>query len=192
MPRRKRCIPGNALPHHATWRRRTRNLLLRRGSAHLSRSAPTQHRRCRCASVHLIAVPERTDSLSILLRPVHGRYAQYYNAHSERTGHLWQNRLFACLLGPGHLWTALAYVERNPLRARLVRRSEEYIWSSAPAHVTGGDGARLLDMEWLFDPFPQAGPFPPDQDDTGLLSLGSLALRDGQQFLKIHVILVAA
>jgi putative transposase len=98
--------------------------------------------------VHLIAVPARTDSLSILLRRVHGRYAQYYNARAERTGHLWQNRFFACALGPSHLWTALAYVERNPLRAGLVRRSEEYAWSSAPAHVAGGDGTGLLDMDW--------------------------------------------
>ncbi len=36
--------------------------------------------------VHLIAVPERADSLSVLMRRVHGRYAQYYNAHAERTG----------------------------------------------------------------------------------------------------------
>ena len=42
----------------------------------------------------------------------------------------------------------------------------------------------------LFDPFPQAGP--PSQGDMVLLSLGSLALRDGQQFLKIHAIFVAA
>jgi REP element-mobilizing transposase RayT len=39
--------------------------------------------------VHLIAVPEREDSLAVLLRRVHGRYAQYYNIRSGRTGHLW-------------------------------------------------------------------------------------------------------
>ena len=50
--------------------------------------------------VHLIAVPAREDSLSVLLRRVHGRYAQYYNALSGRSGHLWQNRFFACVLGP--------------------------------------------------------------------------------------------
>ena len=35
--------------------------------------------------VHLIAVPERLDSLAVLLRRVHGRYAQYYNTRSART-----------------------------------------------------------------------------------------------------------
>jgi putative transposase len=41
--------------------------------------------------VHLLPLPAREDSLSIMLRRVHGRYAQYYNARSGRTGHLWQN-----------------------------------------------------------------------------------------------------
>jgi putative transposase len=51
--------------------------------------------------VHLIAVPERQDSLAVLLRRVHGHYAQYYNIRHARTGHLWQNRYFACVL---HAW----------------------------------------------------------------------------------------
>ena len=33
-----------------------------------------------------------------------------------------------------YLWAALRYVERNPVRARLVRRAENYRWSSAAAH----------------------------------------------------------
>ena len=98
--------------------------------------------------LHLIAVPGRPDSMSVLMRRVQGRYAQYYNAHSRRSGHLWQNRFFGCMLGPSHLWTAIAYVELNPVRARLVTRAEDYPWSSAAAHVTGGDGAGLLDREW--------------------------------------------
>jgi putative transposase len=55
--------------------------------------------------VHLIAEPEREDSLAMLLRRVHGRYAQYYNARVGRSGHLWQNRFFACVLSESHLWT---------------------------------------------------------------------------------------
>jgi len=53
--------------------------------------------------VHLVAVPKREDSLATLLRRVQGRYAQYYNARTGRTGHLWQNRYFACALGPTHV-----------------------------------------------------------------------------------------
>lgn len=65
----------------------------------------------------------------------------------DATDNLWQNRFFACMVGPDHLWAAITYVERNPVRARIVRRAEDYRWSSAIAHVTGGDGRRLPDME---------------------------------------------
>jgi len=98
--------------------------------------------------VHLVAVPEQESSLSILFRRLHGRYAQYYNARWGRTGHLWQNRFFACVLGPSHLWAALAYVERNPVRAGIVQEAAEYRWSSAAAHITGEDKDSVLDMQW--------------------------------------------
>ena len=98
--------------------------------------------------VHLIAIPGREDSLAVLLRRVHGRYAQYYNARSGRTGHLWQNRFFACGLSTSHLWKALAYVDRNPVRAGLVTRVSEYRWSSATAHLAEADEFQLLDMQW--------------------------------------------
>ena len=82
------------------------------------------------------------------MRRVHGPYAQYYNARAARTGHLWQNRFFGCMLASSHPWSALTFVERNPLRARMVRRAEDFVWSKAIAHVTGGDGSGILDMDW--------------------------------------------
>jgi putative transposase len=98
--------------------------------------------------LHLVAVPAREDSMSVLVRRVHSRYAQYFNSRAGRTGHLWQNRFYGCMLAASHLWTAISYVERNPIRARMVRRAEDYQWSSAVAHLTGGDASGLLDMDW--------------------------------------------
>jgi REP element-mobilizing transposase RayT len=94
--------------------------------------------------VHLVAVPQQATSLSVLFRRLHGRYAQYYNAR----WHLWQNRFFVCALGPEHLWRALAYVERNPVRAGMVGEAAEYRWSSAAAHLSGEDPDGVLDLEW--------------------------------------------
>ena len=98
--------------------------------------------------LHLIAVPAQEDSLAVLLRRVHGRYAQYYNIRTGRTGHLWQNRYFACALDADHLWTALAYTERNPVRAGMVLNAGEYRWSSAAAHLAGPDEFGVLDLDW--------------------------------------------
>jgi putative transposase len=57
--------------------------------------------------IHVIVIPERPDSLAILFRRVHGRYAQYINTRRGRSGHLWQGRFYSCPLDGAHLATAL-------------------------------------------------------------------------------------
>lgn len=96
--------------------------------------------------IHLVVVPETPSDLAEVMQRVHGRYAQYLNARRDRCGHVWQNRYSSCPLGPGHLWTALRYVELNPVRARMVRGAREYEWSSAEAHLSGQDRFRIADM----------------------------------------------
>jgi putative transposase len=86
--------------------------------------------------IHLIATPRREDSLARALGRAHYLYTNYVNRLHGRAGHLWQNRFFSAALDDGHLWTALAYVERNPVRAGLVRKAWEYEWSSAAAHCS--------------------------------------------------------
>jgi putative transposase len=136
MPRNARCIKPE-LSYHVTQRgtdcqttfhsRQDRQVyldLLRanlpdRGVRILGYCLMTNH-------VHLVAIPGHSDSLATLFRRVHGRYAQYFNARRHRTGHLWQNRFFSCALSQSHLWTALRYVEMNPVRASLVASPAEY------------------------------------------------------------------
>ena len=85
--------------------------------------------------IHLVAVPEQERSLALAMQRTHGRYAQYLNARRQRCGHLWQNRYFSCPLEGNHLWTALRYVEHNPVRAGIVDQPWRYRWSSTAAHL---------------------------------------------------------
>jgi putative transposase len=95
--------------------------------------------------VHLVVVPEREGSLRTALRNAHGRYAAYLNARQASSGHVWQGRYYSCPLGEDHLWAALRYTERNPVRAGMVEDAAEFPWSSARIHVGGGwDG--LVDV----------------------------------------------
>ena len=96
--------------------------------------------------VHLVAIPDEPQALAVALRRAHGRYAHYLNARRDRSGHLWQNRFFSCALDHKHLFVALSYVERNPVRALLVEAPEQFRWSSAEAHLGGEDPRGLLDM----------------------------------------------
>lgn len=84
--------------------------------------------------VHLVAVPKTADSLSGALKPVHLRYAQHINWSRNISGLLWRGRFFSCPLDDKHFWAAVRYVERNPVRAGLAERAEDYLWSSAAGH----------------------------------------------------------
>jgi putative transposase len=97
--------------------------------------------------VHLVAVPTREESLAKGFGRANFRYAQHVNRLHARSGHLWQNRFYSCALEGRHFWQAMQYVERNPVRAKMVRRAADYPWSSAAAHCgQAGDPAGLLDL----------------------------------------------
>ena len=97
--------------------------------------------------VHLLATPGRDDSLAKAIGRTHYLYSQYINTRHGRSGHLWQNRFFSCALDDEHLWTALAYIERNPVRTKAVRFAWEYTWSSAGPHTGSLENDTLLDLE---------------------------------------------
>ena len=97
--------------------------------------------------VHVIGTPKKEESLARAMGRTNFLYAQYVNRLHGRSGHLWQNRFYSCMLDEEHFWQALLYVEQNPVRAGLVKKPWEYAWSSAAAHcgLTPDDG--LLDLD---------------------------------------------
>ena len=101
--------------------------------------------------IHLVVVPEREDSLGPALRDAHTVYALYFNTRTELSGHVWQGRFHSCPMDESHLWAAVRYVERNPVRAGLAERAEKYPWSSAAAHC------RLRHDALLSQDFPHEG-----------------------------------
>lgn len=84
--------------------------------------------------IHLIALPKTEAGLQSVLKPLHMRYAQRFNRQRDWQGHVWQGRYFSSALDEHYLWNAIRYVERNPVRAKMVSRAENYAWSSAAAH----------------------------------------------------------
>jgi len=96
--------------------------------------------------VHLIVTPKSEPSLAKALGRAHFRYSQYVNRLHGRSGHLWQNRFYSCALDEEHYWAAAAYIEQNPVRARIVRCPWRYPWSSAAVHCRlAEDSMELLD-----------------------------------------------
>lgn len=93
--------------------------------------------------LHLIAVPSTEEGLQQMLKPLHMRYAQRFNRTRGWKGHVWQGRYFSSALDDDYLWVAIRYVERNPVRAKMVRKAENYRWSSAGGHCGLGQDELL-------------------------------------------------
>ncbi len=85
--------------------------------------------------VHLIALPKTPDSLREAIGNATWKYAVAINLREDWRGCLWQGRFYSCPMDHPHLMAAARYIERNPVRAEIVKRAEEYRWSSAKAHL---------------------------------------------------------
>jgi putative transposase len=59
-------------------------------------------------------------------------HVRRYHQHYHSSGHIWQGRFRAFpIQEDDHLLTVLRYIERNPVRAVLVERAQDWRWSSA-------------------------------------------------------------
>jgi putative transposase len=85
--------------------------------------------------VHFIAVPKDEDSLGRTFGVAHTRYSQYLNQRTASSGHLWQGRFYSCVLDERHLVATVRYIERNPVRAKMVNNPIDHAWSSARSHT---------------------------------------------------------
>lgn len=111
--------------------------------------------------VHLIINPgPKAASLALLMKRVAGRYTRRINLQTNRTGTLWESRYKSSPIETDvYLLACCRYVELNPVRANLVKKPEDYPWSSYCAHVGLGT------VSWLDeDPcYAGLGPTPADR-----------------------------
>lgn len=97
--------------------------------------------------VHFIAVPSEVDSLARCFSEAHVRYTRRINFREGWKGHLWQARFGSSVLDENHLIAAVRYVERNPVRAGIVRDAWEYPWSSAAYHIGKVRQDRIIESD---------------------------------------------
>ena len=70
---------------------------------------------------------KRMNDLSIFLKELKGRFAQWFNRRHGRYGTLWAERFKSLLLEGGRaLATVAAYIELNPVRAALCADPKDY------------------------------------------------------------------
>ncbi len=104
---------------------------------------------------HLVLWPAGDGDLSAYMMWLGTAHVRRYHEHYHSSGHVYQGRFRSFPIQDNdHLLTVLRYVERNPVRAGLVQRAQDWRWSStalrpaaeAPA-LDPGPAVRPID--WL-------------------------------------------
>lgn len=80
---------------------------------------------------HLVLWPRADGDLSRWMQWLLTSHVRRYHRHYGTSGHVWQGRFKAFPIQQDeHLLAVLRYVERNPLRANLCTRAEDWLYSS--------------------------------------------------------------
>jgi len=81
---------------------------------------------------HLLLWPRQDGDLSRYMMWLTTAHVRRYHQHYHSSGHVWQGRFRSFpIQEDDHLLSVHRYVERNPLRADLVARAQDWRWSSA-------------------------------------------------------------
>src|SRR6478672_5070600 len=79
---------------------------------------------------HLLIRPSGA-SISRIMQSLLVSHTHRYHKHHRSRGHVWQGRFKSPVIQDDeHLLTVLRYIEANPLRARIVKDTGKYPWSS--------------------------------------------------------------
>ena len=88
------------------------------------------------------------------MRQLNGVYTQAYNWRHHRVGHIFQGRYKAILVDKdSYLLEVCRYVVLNPIRARAIRRPEQWRWSSYRATASVGQSHPCLTVDWVLSQF---------------------------------------
>jgi putative transposase len=85
---------------------------------------------CLMANHFHLVVESSLDRVSAGMRHLNGRWAERFNSRYVRTGHVFEGRFAARVVGSEeHYEAAARYVLNNPVRVGLCDRAEDWRWS---------------------------------------------------------------
>jgi len=80
--------------------------------------------------IHLLMKTEK-ENLGQIFQRIGASYVYWYNRKYDRTGHLFQARFKSEVVETdNYLFAVLRYIHQNPLKAGMIMKLEDYIWSS--------------------------------------------------------------
>ena len=95
--------------------------------------------------------------LSRIMQSLLFRYTRYFNRWHGEVGHLFQGRYKAILCDKdAYLLELVRYIHLNPVRAKVVKKPEDYEWTGHMSYLRKGADS-LIDEELVLDQFGDRG-----------------------------------
>ncbi|MCX6736124.1 MAG: transposase [Candidatus Parcubacteria bacterium] len=98
---------------------------------------------------HFVLSPKNDGDMGIFMHRLSNSHTRNYHVQTKTigTGHLYQGRYKSFLVdNDSYLLSLIKYVERNPVRAKLSERCEDWRWGSSWRRVSGTqEEQKLLD-----------------------------------------------
>jgi REP element-mobilizing transposase RayT len=112
------------------------------------------HAYCQMTNHFHLLIETVDPTLSRGMRQLNGVYTQEFNRRHRRTGHIFQGRFKAILVErDAYLLELARYVVLNPVRAKMVRRAQDWPWSSYRATAGLEDAPSFLTTDWILEQF---------------------------------------
>lgn len=103
---------------------------------------------------HLILI-NSNNKMSDFMKDLNGQYGMFYRTRFGGKGYVFQGRFVSTLIQDEHyLKTSIAYALRNPVKAGLVSRADEYMWSSISEYFSNKK-SQLIDVPFVEELFEQ-------------------------------------
>lgn len=102
--------------------------------------------------IHMLIEADKMP-LGQFMCKLNSKYAMYYNKKYNYTGHLFEGRYFAKLMKSNlQIFEASKYIHLNPVKAKIVKKPEQYKWSSYSMYI-GNRKEKLIYSKLLLSYF---------------------------------------
>jgi putative transposase len=149
--------------------------------------------------IHLL-IKEGPEGLATMMKRINASYAYYFNQKNNRVGHLFQDRFKSePIEDERYLLAVIRYIHNNPVKARIVKKPEQYKWSSYHSYLYPHKPEfRVVDTEFILSimandqktAIQEFQKFSMEQDESQFLDIeeGSVwTLEEGKSYLEEYL-----